>query len=323
VGLVCLALAWGILCLGTGSRRATDSIMPRLALVAGLVLVAGGVGLRLFPRSGRLVLIDRVARMPQSLAGGIAHPVRETELPRSVTALAAWVQRLMSDPDRCLERFGAADVRPTRETLLDLLALDWEGQLTRAFRQIVEAHCGKSLKTLALQPTLWAECIARQLQNPREGGGELTSLFALQAVDAWIDSHPLPELLSFLEVDLARFGSLLGRLAAPHWPNPRVDPDVNVRVIAVGKALWSMVAPLAQRDVGKVRSEEDGKAPAAGLRSRVSSPGGTSFALLDWDACDDRIVVLRVVQGLAQGWRGLPGMPGLMPASCQTTPAPA
>ncbi len=29
--------------------------------------------------------------------------------------------------------------------------------------------------------------------------------------------------------------------------------------------------------------------------------------LLDWDSRDDRIVVLRVVQGLTQGWRGLPG----------------
>ncbi len=322
-GLACLALAWTILCLGTPSRMAADAIVPWLALVAGLMLVAGGVGLGLFPRTGRLVLIDRVARIPQSLTGGIAHPVKERELPRSVSALAAWVNRLTLDPDQCLERFGATDVRPARETLLDFLALDWEGQLARAFRQAIEARSGKSLKTLALQPPLWTECIARQFQNPQEGSGELTSLFALQAVRAWIESHSLSELLSFVDVDLARFGSLMGRLAPPHWPTPRVDPDVNVSIIAVGKPLWGVVAPLAQRAGRKVGSEEGQNVPSSGLHTVVSSSSVTSLALLDWDSRDDKIVVLRVVQGLAQGWRGMPGMPGLLQEPCRTAPVQA
>jgi hypothetical protein len=299
---------------------AVDAVASWSALVAGLVLVAGGVGLGLFPRTGRLVLIDRVARIPQSLAGGIAHPVKERELPRTVLALAAWVNRLMLDPDQCLERFGATNVRPSRETLLDFLTPDWEGQLARAFRQAIEARAGKSLRTLALQPPLWAECIAHQLQNPQEGVGELTSLFALQAVKAWLESHPLSELLSFLDVDLARFSDLVGRLAPPHWPTPRVDPDLNVTVIAVGKPLWGVVAPLAQRDGRKAGREPDQSVPSSGLHPFVSSPSGVSFALLDWDSRDDRIVVVRVVQGLAQGWRGLPGMPGLVQEPCRTAP---
>jgi hypothetical protein len=323
VGLVCLALAWAVLCLVTPAQMAADAIGPWSALVAGLVLVAGGVGLGLFPRTGRLVLVDRVARVPQPLTGGIAHPVKERELPRSVVTLAAWVHRLTLDPDQCLERFGATDGRPARETLLDFLALDWESQLARAFRQAVEARAGKSLKTLALQPMLWAECIARQVQNPQEGGGELTTLFALQAVRAWIESHPLSELLSLLDVDLARFGGLVGRLAPPHWPTPRVDPDINVSVIAVGKPLWGVVAPLARRDGKKVGSEEGRNVPPSGLRTFVSSSSGISLALLDWDSRDDRIVVLRVVQGLTQGWRGLPGMPGLRQESSRTAPVQA
>jgi len=323
VGLVCLAVAWTVLCLGTPSQMATDAIGLWLGLVAGLVLVAVGVGVGVFPRTGRLVLIDRVARIPQPLTGGIAHPVKERELPRSVAALAAWVNRLTLDPDRCLERFGATDPRPARETLLDFLALDWEGQLARAFRQAIEARAGKSLKTLALQPMLWAECVARQLQNPPDGGGELTSLFALQAVKAWIESHPLSELLSLLDVDLARFGNLVGRLAPPHWPTPRVDPDINVNVIAVGKPLWGVVAPLAQRDGKKVGSEEGQDVPPSGLRTFGSFSSGVSLALLDWDSHDDKIVVLRVVQGLAQGWRGLPGMPGLRQEPCRTAPVQA
>jgi hypothetical protein len=317
VGLGCLALAWAVLCLGTPAQMAADAIGPWSALVAGLALVAAGVGVGLFPRTGRVVLIDCVARIPQPLRGGIAHPVRERELPRSVAALATWINHLTLDPDRCLERLGATDPRPVRETLLDFLALDWEGQLARAFRQAIEARAGKSLKTLALQPTLWAECIVRQLQNP-QNSGELASLFALQAVKAWIESRPLSELLSLLDIDLARFGSLVGRLAPPHWPAPRVDPDINVSVIAVGKPLWGVVAPLAQRDGKKGASEEGQNVVPSHLRTFTSSSSGVSLALLDWDARDDRIVVLRVVQGLAQGWRGLPGMPGLRQESRRT-----
>jgi hypothetical protein len=323
VGLACLALAWAALCLGTPARMAVDAIASWSALVAGLALIAGGVGLGLFPRTGRLVLLDRVARIPRPLAGGIAHPVKERELPHSVAALAAWVNRLTLDPDQCLERFGATDPRPARETLLDFLTPDWEGPLTRAFRQAIEARAGRSLKTLALQPALWAECIAHQLQNPHEGAGELTSLFALQAVKAWIESHPLTELLSLLDVDLVRFGGLVGRLAPPHWPTPRVDPDLNAMVIAVGKPLWSVMAPLAQRDGRKPASESDPNVPSPGLHPFLSSSSAVSLALLDWDGRDDRIVVLRVVQGLTQGWRGLPGMPGLRQEPCRTPPARA
>ncbi len=193
----------------------------------------------------------------------------------------------------------------------------------RAFRKAIEERAGKSLKTLALQPPLWAECIARQLQNPQEGAGELTSLFALQAVKAWIESYPLSELLSFLDIDLARFNSLVGRLAPPHWPTPRIDPDVNVSVIAVGKPLWGAVAPLAQRGGRKAGTDQDQNVPAAGSHPFASSPGAVSLALLDWDSRDDRIIVLRVVQGLAQGWRGLPGMPGLRHEPCRTSPVQA
>jgi hypothetical protein len=301
---------------------AANAIGPWLALTAGLVLVAGGVGVGLFPRTGRLVLIDRMARIPQPLGGGLAHPVKERELPPSVAALAGWVNRLTLDPDQCVERLRTTDPQPARETLLDFLSLDWEDQLTRAFRQAVEERAGKSLKTLALQPTLWAECVVRQLQNP-QGGSELASLFALQAVRAWIESHPLSELLSLLDVNLARFDGLVGRLASPHWPAPRVDPDISVGVIAVGKPLWNVLAPLVQGDGKKGASEEGRSGAPAPRRTFASASRGVSLVLLDWDTRDDRIVVLRVVQGLAQGWRGLPGMPGLRQEPCRTAPVQA
>jgi hypothetical protein len=146
-------------------------------------------------------------------------------------------------------------------------------------------------------------------------------LFALQAVKAWLESHPLPELLSFLDVDLVRFSGLVGRLAPPHLPASRVDPDLNGMVIAVGKSLWGVMAPLAQRD-GEGRNEARQNVPRRSPSLRAFSRP-VSLALLDWDSRDDKIVVLHIVQGLAQGWRGLPGMPGLAQEPCRTAPVRA
>ena len=322
-GALCLALAWAVFFLETPDRMAAATIAQQLAQLLGLALVAVGAGVALFPRIGRTRLIDRVGKIPVPLAGGIARPIKERELPPGVAAMAAWVNRLALEPDQCLERFTTTDARQSRESLLDFIATDWEGQLAQAFRQTVEAKSGRSLKSLALQPALWAECITRQLRDPHEGGGELTSLFALQAVKAWIESHTWAELLSFLNIDPARFGRLAGRLACVHWPTPRVDPDMNASVIAVGKPLWDALAPKE----GKKAAAEEGRGDA--LNFRRSSPGpfvpssGATLVLLDWDLRDDKIVVLHGVQGLTQGWRGFPGMPGQLHKQGRATPVPA
>lgn len=321
-GALCLALAWAVLCLEGPESVAARTIMQQLAQFLGLAVMASGAGVALFPRIGRTQLVDRVARMPVPLAGGIARPIRERELPPGVAALAAWVNRLALEPDQCLERFTTTDARQSHESLLDFVATDWEGQLAQAFRQAVEAKSGRSLQSLALQPALWAECIARQLQDPHEGGGELTCLFALQAVKAWIESHTWAELLSFLNLDPARFGRLAGRLACVHWPTPRVDPDMNTSVIAVGKPLWDALVPKE----GKKVAAEEGRTEALNfLRSSPLpfSPSSVALVLLDWDLRDDKIVVLHGVQGLTQGWRGFPGMPGQLYEQSRATPVPA
>jgi hypothetical protein len=106
-------------------------------------------------------------------------------------------------------------------------------------------------------------------------------------------------LLSYLTLDLARFGSLVGRLAPVHWPIPRAEPDVSTTIIAVGKSLWDALAPLAK------------------------IPRAPAVVLLDWDSCDDRIVVLHAVQGLTEGWRGFPGLPGQLHGDAASTQEPS
>ena len=286
VGLLCLALAWIIFCLGLPSPTAPQTAIHWIVHLAGLALVAVGVGWALLPRAGRAYFIDRVPTMPLPLAGGIGRPPRDPGLGRQLTAMAGWINRLSLEPDSGLGRSQATSLPRERETLFDFLAADWEDQLAKAFRLALEVRSGKSLAALAQQPVLWAECITKELQDPHAMCPDLTSLFALQAVKAWIESHTLAELLAFLQVDVERFGRLTARLASPHWPTSRVEPDVSASVIAVAKPLWELLAPLAQ------------------------TSGAVPIVPLDWDARSDAIVVVRIVQGLAEGWRGFPGLPG-------------
>jgi hypothetical protein len=323
VGLFALALAGIVLCLGVPAPVTTQTADPWVAHFVGLILVGAGAGLALLPRAGRAYLIERVPRMPQPLAGGIGRTAKDRELPRGVAAMAAWVNRLSLDPDRCAGRSAATNVSQAQETLLDFLAADWDSQLAQAFRRALEARSGKSLKILALQPVLWTECVTKELLDPRAACGDLTSLFALEAVRAWIESHTLPELLSLVNVDVARLRHLAGRLASPHWPAPRVEPDAGMNVIAVGKSVWDALAPLVAQEGKKGRSEE-GQGPStqnsalgspqniASSHVRTFSPSSSGVALvpLEWDSHNDAIVILRVVQGLTQGWRGFPGLPG-------------
>jgi hypothetical protein len=296
-GLLCLALAWTVFCLWGSLPAGEDRVNQWIVALGGLLLVAMGVGTVLFPRAGHVHLIDRVPQIPQSLAGGIARPAGQSDLDRRVNAMAAWVRRLALDPDQCLRRSGATNARRNHETLFDFLAADWDRQLAEAFRQELKVRSDKPLKVLALQPVLWAECVARELLDARTACPDLASLFALQAVKAWVESHTLAELLSFLKMDMTRFCRLVKRLASPHWPATRVEPEISTNVIAVSRSLWDALAPLARAD------------------------GAPPMVLLDWDAQAGAILVLHVVQGLGEGWRGFPGMPGQRCERRQTTPA--
>ncbi len=285
-GLSCLAMAWVVLSLGIPSPTPPQTVLLWMAHIGGLLLTGVGIGWVLLPRTGRAYLIERVPKMPLPLAGGIGRAIQEPEMGHRIAAMADWIDRLSLAGDPGLSRSRAMPVPRDRETLFDFLAADWEEQLAKAFRLALEKRSGKSLAALALQPGLWTECVAKELQNPRARCYDLTSLLALQAVNAWIESHTLGELLNLVQVDFERFGRLTARMACPHWPTSRAEPEMSVSVIAVARPLWDVLEPLAER------------------------ADSTPIVPLDWDVRSDAVVVLRVVQGLCEGWRGFPGMPG-------------
>lgn len=286
VGVLCLAVAWVVFCLGLPTPSAPATAIPWMVHLAGAAMVAVGVGWALLPRTGYAYFVDRVPTMPQPLAGGIGRPPANHDLGRQVVAIASWVNRLTLESDPGLGQSQTRGMPRDRETLFDFLAPDWEDQLAKAFRLALETRSGKSLTALALQPVLWAECITKELQDPRVTCSDLTALFALQAVKAWTESHTLAELLGMVQIDVERFGRLTARLAVPHWPAPRVEPEMSAGAIAVAKPLWEA------------------------LSSQTQAVETVPLVPLDWDIRSDAIVVMRVVQGLSEGWRGFPGLPG-------------
>lgn len=285
-GLLCLALAWVVFALGIPSPAPLQTALQWVAHLAGLLLVGAGMAWALLPRTGRAYLVERVPKMPLPVAGGIGRPARDLDLGHQIAAMADWIDRLSLEPGPAMGHSRATTVPRDREVLFDFLAADWEEQLAKAFRLALEARSGKFLGALALQPALWADCITKELQDPRASCHDLTSLFALQAVNAWIESHTLAELLGFVQVDIERFGCLTARLASPHWPTPRAEPDASASVVAVAKPLWDVLEPL------------------------METADAAPIVPLDWDARSDAMIVMRAVQGLSEGWRGFPGMPG-------------
>jgi hypothetical protein len=286
MGVACLALAWVVFCLGLPTPSAPETVFQWISHLGGLVLVAAGVGWVLLPRTGYACFVDRVAKMPLPLAGGIGRPAANHDLGRQLAAMSGWINRLTLEPGHRLGRSETVNVPRDRETLFDFLAADWEEQLAGAFRLALEARSGKSLLALALQPVLWIECITKEFQDPHAMSHDLPCLFTRQAVKAWIESHTLAELLAMVKVDAERFGRMSVRLASPHWPTPRTEPELSAGVIAVARPLWDLLAPVTQ------------------------AAGPAPIVPLDWDLRSDEIVVVRIVQGLTDGWRGFPGMPG-------------
>lgn len=286
MGTLCLALAWIVFCMGIPSPRPPETGLGWITLLAGVLLAGGGIGWALLPRVGRAYLIERVPKMPLPLAGGIGRPARDLEQGHQIAAMVDWIDRLSLEPGPDMGRSRTVAVPRDRETLFDFLAADWEDQLARAFRHALEARSGKSVGALALQPVLWAECVTKELQNPHARCHDLTALFTLQAVNAWIESHTLAELLGFVQVDIERFGRLASRLASPHWPTCRAEPQTSANVVAVSKSLWDVLGPLVQ------------------------TADTLPIVPLEWDVRGDAMIVMRTVQGLTEGWRGFPGMPG-------------
>ena len=294
VGLLCLASAWVVLVLGASVPVRVDASLQWGCHLGGVLCLLAAVAVGLRRGVGLAQLVDRVPRVPAPLAGGISGLGSESEPIREVTAISRWIGRLMLEPVQSLRRGGAAETQRQREVLFDLIAPDWDRQLAQAFRKALESRPKQSLAQLAQEPKAWASCVVGQLQSPGTAGSDLGVGLASQGVRAWIDSLTLKELISHLELDLGRFGSLVARVAAANWPPTRVEPDMSVGVVAMDEASWEALAPA------------------------LKAEGVCAVVRFDGNGGADGITVLRFVQGLAQGWRGFPALPSQEAGTART-----
>lgn len=296
-GLLCLGAAWIVLCLGASGPVRVDTAGQWGFHLGGLACLIAAAVLGLRPRVGRARLVDRIPKVPEAFSGGIAGPVADSDAIREVGAMTQWIGRVALDPEKCGLRGGPGGVAQHREVLFDLMAPNWDRQLAKAFRHALASRSNETFRDLARGPKGWSSCVVRQLQEPSTECSDLAVIFALEAVNAWMDSLTLKDLVACLDADLVRFNSLVARIASPNWPATRVAPDVSVGVVAAGKALRDVLKPLAQAQ----------RAP--------------TVVELDWNTAGDGVVVLRIVQGLTQGWRGYPALPGQQRELSPSAPA--
>ncbi len=285
-GLLCIASAWSILSLWAPHPLQDDAALRWAGQVGGLLLIGGAAVLGLKPRIGRVRLVERVPKVPEPLTGGISVSIAESDLVREVTAMVQWIGRLRLDPRQGLLRHGMSDSTDSGEVLFDFVTPEWEQQLAEAFRHTLRSRMGQTLRDLALEPRAWAQCVVRHLQDPQAQSPDLGVLFTLEVVKVWIDSLSVVDLAACLDVDEERLSTLLGRSTSPNWPATRAQPDVNISVVAVGSSLWEALAPLNH------------------------TGGPSTMVCRDWDGQTEDVLVLEIVQGLSQGWRGYPALPG-------------
>jgi len=299
LGLLCLAGGWVALCLLAAAPARVDTPLQWGCHLGGLICLLAAAVIGLHPRVGSVRLVEHVPSVPEPLTGGISGPGGDADSVREVAAMTQWIGGLNLEPEQCLLRGKAAEKPRNRDVLFDLMATDWDQQLAQAFRKTLKSRSNQSLRDLAFETKAWASCVVGYLQKPTAPSDDLAVLFASQVVRAWMDSLTLKELVGDLQVDLARFDQLVARVTAANWPAPRVEPDMGTSVVAMDKAVWDALAPL------------------------IEAEGSTAVIPLDAKTSGDGISILRFVQGLRQGWRGFPALPGQDSTSDRTEPAHA
>lgn len=287
-GLAFLATAWIILCLQPLTLAHAQRAQQWYGLLTGSAMLIAGVALARWPWVGRAQLSYQLPARPLPLKLPDSELVRESGLNPQIHRICYWCEGFLTD--RCAEGSGCMGSNQQRDgcTALDVLLRDWDKRLATEFSVTLQSQTGSSLTELAEKPEAWAECLVAELTEQSAEWTDETRLFALHGVRTWAEKQGLQDLISCLSPDPELVGSLITGAASPQWPMTRAKPDVDVSILAVGRELWPLAAPLAE------------------------SQSPYHVVPLDWQDDPCAIVIIHMVQGLAEGWRGFPGMPGQM-----------
>ncbi|TET42517.1 MAG: hypothetical protein E3J66_03485 [Dehalococcoidia bacterium] len=279
-GLVCLTLAWAALCIW--APRPTINNM--LVKAPGLVLILVGVAFVRWPYIGQAQLIYRTPKKPKPLEPSSTEWTQESELMKQAQKISPWIETLLTAPEPVRSDYLEWPESKSEGSILEAFVDQWHKRLADIFRR------EKSLKEMAKNPQNWAECVVAELANHTVGLADPRYLFALHEVKRWLDGMTWQQLIAELHPDPQWFDFFVARSVPPRWPPTRNDPEVDTSVITVGRALWEIVAPLADPN------------------------SSHHLKMVDWQD-PYTLLVVRAVQGLENGWRGYPGLPGQRPVT--------
>lgn len=283
-GLIGLAIAWAGLCSLAPETLMSGGLWRWAGLVAGLLLILGGVAVGRWPSVAHKPLVRHIPKKPVPLISGLAKPVKESELTAQVRGIIAWVDALPAESKAATTDDLDWSEPQSDGNILDALVENWQQRLADAFRRTLPSTSTNPMAELAEQPEHWAKALLAEMANPTLGLADPAYLFSLHAVEDWMSKRPWPQLVAELRPDPQWFDFFVDRICAPHWPPTRSECEVDVSIIAVGDALWETVAPLAQAK------------PAHRLLPVAWHDPHT-------------LVVIRIVQGLLGGWRNFPPLP--------------
>jgi hypothetical protein len=286
LGLVFLATAWIFLCLQPLTLAHAQRAQQWYGLLTGSAMLMAGVALARWPWVGRAQLSYQLPPRPLPLKLPDSELVCESGLNPQIHRICHWCEGFLTD--RCAEGSGCMGSDQQRDacTALDGLTRDWDERLAAEFSVTLQSQTGSSLVGLAEKPEAWADCLVAELTEQSAEWTDETRLFALHGIRTWTEKQGLQDLISCLSPDPQQVGPLITGAASPHWPMTRTKPDVDVSILAVGRELWPLAAPLAE------------------------SQSPYHVVPLDWQDDPYAIVIIHMVQGLTEGWRGFPGMPG-------------
>ena len=281
--LAWVSLGWWILQDGYGGAfNVGDARWSPWLLFAGSGVLGIGLLMIAWPVTGVKQLTHRMPPMPEPLEAGEATIIVAPEIEFNVDNMKSWVDHLLSN--RPVE--STLDWSPSQHSanILDALADKWDEHLAVTFRENVSKTLGVSFERLAEQPKNWADCIVDAKDDPTVSLDEPEYLFALHAVRSWLDKQSWQEVIGHLPLDPQWFDFFVTRVCAPRWPKPRTEPRTDASVVVVGGELWQIVSSLAEAN------------------------SSHKLERVDWQE-EQSIVIIRVVQGLPDGWLNLPELP--------------
>lgn len=282
-GLALFTVAWTLLCLCQGSSTVYGNMG---VLSVGLLLIWTGLALAFYPRIGTTKLVHRVSEQPLSANPGPTKSMGPSYLLAQDARLQSWAEGIICALEPQSPQSSSSQSSALNTSILDMFSPQWANRLAEAFEHDLQTGSEKSLAEMAKQPALWAECVIQGLLDLQIEVRDPLYLFALHQVKRWLGGKSWEQIIAYVNPEPSKIVDAgIAAAVPPHWPQTRMEPEVDMSLITVGNELWTLIAPFVDKD------------------------SACRFEKVEWQE-PHTMTVTRIVQGLSGGWRSYEGLPG-------------